>query len=456
MRACALGRRLRARPAPGTLSRLRRDWRGAVVGVLARAARLTVDVGSTVFGVGPVPGAGVGGDSAVAMATCTPTAGTPGGGNARSGRAVLNTYGLTPTTTAISTEGTTGGTGRGGSGGTSSAGAGTVGGDDGASTAGITIDDADTGAPPLPTASPRREGEVSDRGVVCPVPRPVRRPARASGSICVENDVVVPQNVNVEVDDQGPLDGAVSLPDVSSRFADGGRAPRDGAVVTGLRTRTDTFVLPASAAEEARGWKHSSCRAGIGTDTSRVPGRDRRQRAMLGLLFRSMTTLRFRRVDREDRLPIPGWMEAHFQIDTENLDPDIDLSSDWRNGLSAAGTEVGPASERARLRRPLPGLVVRRRRLSYRCWVRRRCRRAQDADLYVRVRAGRLCRQHGVTGRGVHAAVISASRGRTTSGPLEPWVTVVGSRASTRTRRGCSALFVAVTTSGVLSDRCSR
>jgi hypothetical protein len=187
------------------------------------------------------------------MTTCTSTAGTLGGGSAMSGSAVLKTYGPTPTTTAMSTEGTTGGAGRGGSGGTSTAGAGAVGGDAVASTAGITVADADTGAASAPdcVAVPRAGGAPT---AASHVQFHVQFHAHSRGvwlSICVESDVVVPQNVNVQLQDQGLFDGAASVVPTSPAASPAAVVLCvTGPLSPGLRTRTDTFVLPTSAAED--------------------------------------------------------------------------------------------------------------------------------------------------------------------------------------------------------------
>ena len=87
MRACALRRRLRARSAPGTLSRLRRN--GGSRGGRARpcvAAHRRGRVGHVRSRSGSW--CGCRGRPAVAQTTCAPTARTPGEGSARSGSAV--------------------------------------------------------------------------------------------------------------------------------------------------------------------------------------------------------------------------------------------------------------------------------------------------------------------------------------------------------------------------------
>ena len=121
----------------------------------------------------------------------------------------------------MSTEGRTGGAGRGSSGGTSSAGAGTVGGDVGACTAGITVDDADTGAASAPDCvdAPRAGGAPTAASHVQFHAQSHVHSRAVWLSICVESDVVVPQNVNVHIQDQGLLDGAgFRCPEASSRL----------------------------------------------------------------------------------------------------------------------------------------------------------------------------------------------------------------------------------------------
>jgi len=164
-------------------------------------------------GVRAAPGASVGEDSVGTMTTATSPPARAGGGSGRSGSAGNGTSRSMTTTTATSTSGTTGGAGvrgKNGSGGTSTVGAGTG---SAAGGAAMTTGGGDTSAAPVPgcVAAPRSGGAPT---AALHAQSHAQSHVQLSGvplSICVENDAVWPQNVNVQVQDHRSFAGAAPL-----------------------------------------------------------------------------------------------------------------------------------------------------------------------------------------------------------------------------------------------------
>jgi hypothetical protein len=212
-------------------------------------------------GVGAASDSSGGGGSAATMTTDTSTPGTAGEGNDSSGSDVSVTSGSTMTatatstvgtTTATSTDGTTGRTRKGGSGrGETSTDEGTG----GAGMAGITADSGGTDVASVPAcvASP---GSGCAPDAESQVQFHAQSHVQLSGvwlSICVECEVVVLQNVNVQVQIQGSFEGVDLLASAPPIVPVEVVLCVTGPLSPGLRTRTDTFVFEASEVEDESG-----------------------------------------------------------------------------------------------------------------------------------------------------------------------------------------------------------